>query len=295
MELSSVSTIKDILKINEARPLKQFGQHFLIDKSVLKKIVEASNISSRDIILEIGPGIGVLTQELAKRAEKVIAVEKDNKMVEILKEVLVNHKNVEIIQGDILKFPISNFQFPINKMVANLPYYIVSPVIRKFLEEKNKPEEMTLMVQKEVAQRICAKPPDMNLLAVSVQFYSKPKIISYVSKNSFWPRPKVDSAIIKITVNPVRKNKTLSPSPRQGAGLSNGVNSKQRTENRDLFFKIVKAGFSQPRKQLCNNLKNGLKLNKTEIKVWLLKNRVDPTQRAETLTIEDWKNLLRSF
>jgi 16S rRNA (adenine1518-N6/adenine1519-N6)-dimethyltransferase len=271
MELTSRKFIRELLKEEGATPLRQLGQHFLIDKSVLKKIVEASNISSRDTILEIGPGIGVLTQELAKRAKKVIAVEKDKKMVEILKEVLKGFKNVEIIQGDILKFPISNFQFPINKIVANLPYYIVSPVIRKFLEEKARPKEMVLMVQKEVAQRICAKPSDMNLLAVSVQFYSKPKIISYVSKNSFWPKPKVDSAIIRISR--IRANLTRIDT--------------------NLFFRIVKAGFSQPRKQLVNNLSKGLKLDKDKIKNWLLGNGITPIQRAETLEIEDWIKLTR--
>ena len=287
MELFSVSTIKDILKIYEARPLKQFGQHFLINKSVLKKIIEASNISSQDIILEIGPGIGVLTQELVKKAGKVIAIEKDSKMVEILKKTLKGSENVKIVQEDILKYEVGSkgkrrekkLQTPdfglqtSYKVVANLPYYIVSPVIRRFLEEKVKPKEMILMVQKEVAQRICAKPPDMNLLAVSVQFYSKAEIVSYVSKNSFWPKPKVDGAILKITPQ----------------------NNLRRNVLRRLFFKVVRAGFSQPRKQLCNNLKNGLKLNKTEVKDWLLKNGVSPKQRAESLNLEDWINLTKSF
>ncbi|PIR72642.1 MAG: hypothetical protein COU42_00480 [Candidatus Nealsonbacteria bacterium CG10_big_fil_rev_8_21_14_0_10_36_24] len=149
-------------------------------------------------------------------------------------------------------------------MVSNLPFYITAPIIRKFLEAKNSPKEMVLLVQKEVAQRICARPPDMNLLAISVQFYAKPEIISYVSKKSFWPIPKVDSAIIKI------------------------VPQKKYNVNKDLFFKIVKAGFSQPRKQLANNLSKMLKLNKQEISSLLLKNNIKPTLRAEALTIKDW-------
>jgi 16S rRNA (adenine1518-N6/adenine1519-N6)-dimethyltransferase len=162
--------------------------------------------------------------------------------------------------------------------VANLPFYLTAPVIRKFLESDCQPKEMILMVQKEVGQRICAKPPDMNLLAVSVQFYAEPKIISYISKKSFWPQPKVDSAIIKITP----------------LGLSE-ISTIVRLLDRDLFFRIVKAGFSQPRKQILNNLSKKLKLNKEEVKSWLLKNNIQPGQRAETLTIKDWINLTKSL
>lgn len=163
------------------------------------------------------------------------------------------------------KLKIGNF-----KVVANLPYYIVSPTIRKFLENTGvQPLQMILMAQKEVAQRICAKPPDMNLLAVSVQFYAEPKIIAYVSKKAFWPSPKVDSAIIKI------------------------VPKLQRSDLCQLFFRIVKAGFSQPRKQLINNLSKGLKIDKEKVKNWLLKNGIQPTQRAETLSLDDWLRLVK--
>ena len=273
MDLTSKTFIKNLLKKYGAQPSKRFGQNFLISKSVLKKIIETAALSPRDIVLEIGPGIGNLTQELAKRAKKVMAIEKDPKMVEILKETVGNLKNTEVVQGDILKL---KFPIPKNyKVVANLPYYIVSPVIRKFLEAVNvKPQSMVLMVQKEVAQRICAKPPDMNLLAISVQFYSKPEIVSYVSKKSFWPQPKVDSAIIKII-------------PRKSA-LKIRVNPL-------LFFRIVKLGFSHPRKQLINNLSTGLKIDREKIKTWLLKNRIKPTQRAETLTIKEWVKLVKNF
>ena len=244
--------------------------------------------------MEIGPGVGVLTQQLAKKAGKVIAVEKDQKMCEILKEILKNFKNVEIFNDDVLKWKPNYKLLTTNyKVIANLPYYITAPVLRKFLESKYLPQEMVLMVQKEVARRICAKPPDMSLLTVSVQFYSKPKIISYVSKRSFWPQPKVDSAIIKIT-----------PQDLQRPGLCG------------LFFKIVRAGFSHPRKQLLNNLSkglvlsspNGLKLNKPsqilscktwagkdKVKLWLKKNKIQPTQRAETLSVKNWVDLSKTF
>jgi 16S rRNA (adenine1518-N6/adenine1519-N6)-dimethyltransferase len=274
MNLTSPTIIKELLSKYETRPSKGLGQNFLIDKNILEKIVDSANIKPKDIILEVGPGLGVLTQELAKKAKKVIAVEKDETMIEILKETLKDFKNVEVINEDILTI---ESQIPKKyKLVANIPYYLTSPLIRKFLETKNPPEEIILMLQKEVAQRICAKPPDMNLLAVSVQFYAEPKIVSYVSKNCFWPAPKIDSAIIKIT--PQKKHK-VSP---------------------DLFFEVVKAGFSHPRKQLVNNLSslkssNGIKLDKVKIFKWLLKNNLSSNQRAETLNIDDWISLTNSF
>ena len=269
--------IKRLLKKYNIYPSKRLGQNFLVDEGILKKIVEAAELSKNDIVLEVGPGIGSLTVELAKRVKKVIAVEKDQDLVRILKELLDCWKvrNVRIVEGDIRK--IENCKLKIEncyKVVANIPYYLTSPLIRKFLEASNAPKEMILMVQKEVAQRICAKPPDMSILAVSVQFYAKPEIISFVSKKSFWPQPKVDSAIIKI--------KPL-------------INADKRLINADLFLKTVKAGFSQPRKQLINNLSKKLKIDKEKVKNWLSKNNIRPTQRAETLTIEDWLKLLKSY
>jgi len=274
MNLVLKKAVKNLLKKYKIQPLKGFGQNFLINREVLKKIIEAANLTKNDIVLEIGPGIGNLTTELAEKVKKVVAIEKDQKMVEILKEALKEYKNVEIIKEDILKtniqYLISNIQY---KVVANLPYYITSPVIRKFLESENQPKEMILMVQKEVAQRICSKPPDMSILAVSVQFYAEPEIVSYVSKKSFWPSPKVDSAILKISA----------------------LNQRRKSAFNQRFFKIVKAGFSQPRKQLVNNLSNGLRIDKIKTEDWLLKNNIQPSQRAETLSIKDWMNLTKSF
>ncbi|MBA7626866.1 Ribosomal RNA small subunit methyltransferase A [subsurface metagenome] len=258
-----------MLKKQGIRPIKRLGQNFLINKGVLKTVIEAASLSSEDTVLEIGPGTGVLTLALAEKVKKVIAVEKDIRMIKILKETLKGFKNVEIIQGDILKLSLKIKNY---KVIGNLPFYLTAPVIRKFLEltEVN-PQSMVFIIQKEVAQRICSKPPRMNLLAVSVQLYADPKIISYVSKKSFWPQPEVDAAIIKITPNSL---------------LIRGD---------DLFFKIVKAGFSQPRKQLINNFSKGLKMNKEETKNWLRKNKISPTQRAETLKIEDWLKLTKSY
>ena len=304
VNLASQVVVKDLLRKYNVEPFKGLGQNFLISENILKKIVEAANVGPKDIILEIGPGIGTLTQELARKAKKVIVVEKDKKMIEILKETLADFTNIKVIDADILKTDLINYKLKTKnyKLISNLPYNIASAVIRKFLESKNPPKEMILMVQKEVAQRICAKPPNMtrstgsgssragrgmNLLAVSVQFYSEPKILFYVSKVNFWPRPKVDGAVIKITTN-----------------------NEQRTMKIDkkLFFKIVKAAFSQPRKQILNNLSKVLKLDKLsnilnnknlagkeKTREWLLKSGVDPSQRAETLAIKDWLKLTKDW
>ena len=288
MDLTDIKTIKELFLKYNTQPSKIMGQNFLKDKTTLKKIIEAARLTKEDVILEVGPGIGVLTKELAKKVQRVIAIEKDEKMVEILKETIKDFSNVDVKSGDILKINVqSNFDIQLlkkYKIVANIPYYLTSPLIRKFLEEKYQPELIVLMVQKEVAQRICSAPPNMNLLAVSVQFYAKAEIVSYVSKKCFWPSPKVDSGIIKITPK-----------------ISGGEVDK------DLFFKIVKAGFSQPRKQLANNLSKSLGKNlpampahsgqagKNEVSLWLSKNNINPQQRAETLIIQDWINLTNNI
>jgi len=274
----STSETKQILENANIKPLKKLGQNFLVSEPILEKILKAADLKKTDVVLEIGPGIGALTKALAKIAGKVIAVEKDKRIIPVLKETLKNFKNTEIIQADILKLENGSIAKLLNclnyKIVANLPYYITSPIIKKFLEIENPPLQMILMVQKQVAQRICAKPPRMNLLAVSVQFYSEPKIISYVSKNCFYPVPKVDSAIIKI----VRRYSAY------GSALFS-----------ERFFKIVKSGFAHPRKQLVNNLSSGLQLKKPEVEQWFLKNNIKPSQRAQTLYLTDWINLTNTF
>ena len=276
MNLISKSTTKNLLKKYNLRPNKRLGQNFLISQEVLEQVIQTANLSKRDVVLEIGPGLGTITQELAKRAKKVVAIEKDKKMVEILKETLKDYRNVEIIQGDILKFGCLTPKFGREatnyKVIANLPHYITSPVIRMFLELKNPPQEITLLIQKEVAQRICARPPKMSLLAVAIQVYSQPKIISAVSKKSFWPQPKVDSAIIKIAPHPP-------------------VIASKAKQSRTKFFQVVKAGFSSPRKQLVNNLSKGLNQEKEKIKDLLKKASLDSKIRAEELSIGNWQKL----
>jgi 16S rRNA (adenine1518-N6/adenine1519-N6)-dimethyltransferase len=264
------------------QPQKRLGQHFLKNRAVLAKIVAAADLKPRDLVLEIGPGQGALAQELAKGAGKVVAIEKDARLIPILKENLKEFKNVEVIQEDILKYklrstkdglPTSDFRLRTSyKVVANLPYYAATHIIRQFLEAKHKPELMVLMVQKEVGQRICAKPPEMTLLAVAVQLYAQVKIVGYVSKKAFWPRPKVDGAIIKLKVK-----------------------NEKRKANEERFFQIVKAGFSQPRKQILNNFVKKLNLTREKITAWLLKSGVRPEQRPSTLTLENWLDLAKGF
>lgn len=274
---------KQRLKHYGIRPSKWLGQYFLTNKTVLEKIITAADLTKQDIVLEIGPGLGVLTIELAKRAKKVIAVEKDRTLSRLLEDILKTKgiKNVKVVNRDILSLELVTNNLtpnpaqrgepnrhpnpkPLNyKLIANLPYYITSPVIRKFLETEHRPKLMVLMVQKEVAQRIVAQPPRMNILAVAVQFYAQPKIVSYVSKNSFWPIPKVDSAIIKIVPKPIPK-----------------INIKK-------FFNLVKAGFSSKRKMLKNNLN----IDESTLE----KLGINPRTRAESLPIEQWLKLYCQF
>jgi 16S rRNA (adenine1518-N6/adenine1519-N6)-dimethyltransferase len=266
-EMLNAFEIKKLCEELGIVPTKSKGQNFLIDKNILDKIIAAADLKKSDTVLEVGPGLGVLTEELLKRVQKVFAVELDKKLFERLSVVFKNNKNLKIYNADILQFEICNLKF--NKVVANLPYQITSAVIRKFLENEIKPELIVLMVQKEVAERICTRSGDMGLLSVSVQFYGKPEIVSKVSKNSFWPVPKVDSAILKIT--PIKREKI----------------------NEEKFFRIVRAGFAHPRKQLRRNLADGLNLPVKKIDKAILSAKLNPKIRAEELEVEDWIKIMR--
>jgi len=265
-------SIKKKFKEYKIFPSKRLGQNFLVDENILRKIVKTAEIEKEDEILEIGAGIGNLTKKLAKRARKVFAIEKDKRMIEILKEELKEFDNVEIIEGDIRELlkPLSK-KLRVYKIVANIPYYLTSRLLRKIFELKEKPKLIVLMVQKEVAKRIIAQPPRMNLLAISVQFFAKPKIVCYVSKNCFFPKPKVDSAIIKI------------------------LPQKPLLREKDLFFKIVKAGFLHPRKKILKNLEKRLKLKKEKVRFWLESCNIEEERRAESLSIKDWICLTKKF
>ncbi len=283
---------------NNLKPNKLLGQNFLRDKNILRKMIAAAQLTKNDVVLEVGPGEGTLTEELARAAGRVLAVEKDKALAAQLKIKFQNHKNVEIIENDILEFINHNPCFANHryKVVANIPYYLTSHLIRLLLESDNPPRDIVLMVQKEVAQRICARPPKMSLLAAATQFYATPKIIAKVPSGAFWPRPKVDSAIIKIT--PRDNSFPLYKRGTEG-DLKNAEKIHPRPpftkEGVAHFFTVLRAGFSQPRKQLLNNLSEGLKIEKKKIAGLLEIAGLKPDQRAETLSVADWEKLANAI
>ena len=278
---------KGLLRRSSLRARKGLGQHFLVDEEVLKLIISTAELTATDVIMEIGPGLGVLTRELARRAGWVVTIELDSKLAAILKQTLASFSNVSVINEDILEIDAAALlqeqqaRFPTTisspfdyKVVANLPYYITSPVLRRFLEASLKPRIMVIMVQKEVAEAIVAEPGQMSVLSVSVQFYGKPTIISYVPAPCFYPAPEVDSAILSVA---------LYPKP-----------AVDVTDERS-FFKLVRAGFSASRKQLGNSLAQGLELPKAEALTLLERASIMPQRRAETLILEEWARLWQVF
>ena len=271
IDLTSVRELRNLLVALGMRPLKSFGQNFLIDRSVLHKIVEAAAIEQDDEILEVGSGTGVLTRELAKKARRVVAVELERDMLSLLKSTTAAYPNVELVARNLLFLnPTEVFAQAPYKLVANLPYYITAPTFRHFLESANPPRLIVVMVQLEVAQRIIAEPGSLSVLAVSVQFYGQPRIIAHVPAQAFYPAPKVDSAILCVDVNP---QAPLLP------------------EERERFFRVVHAGFSEKRKQLHNSLTHGLHVKNEEVRAWLASAAIDASRRAETLSIEEWLQL----
>lgn len=301
--------IKEICRKYGIAPLRRRGQNFLVNKRVLERVLEVAELNKNDIILEIGAGLGTLTKELAQRVKKVVAVEIDKKFVEILREETRGYKNIEIVPGDILDNKIisyfrKSFVFRSGyKIVANLPYNITGAVLRKFLHpnsappprfggtsairkrppELPRPKLLVLMLQKEVAKRICARPRlcqgyggqagKMSLLSVAVQFYGQPKIIKFVSRNNFWPRPRVDSAILRIS----------------------RISTNLPRIDTNLFFKMVRAGFSSPRKYLINNLVRNKIAEKEKIKKIFQKINLNEKIRAQELSIEQWQILFKNF
>ncbi len=271
IDLTNIRELRNFLYAHHIRPDKAFGQNFLVDHSILRQIVEAAEIHADDQVLELGAGTGVLTRELATRARRVVAVELERKMLTLLAKTTRNCANVEILERNLLYVdPTQIFGSEPYKLVANLPYYITAPTFRHFLESANPPRLFVVMVQYEVAQRIVAGPGDLSLLGVSIQFYGKPKIIVHVPARAFYPAPKVDSAILRIDL-------------KDEAPLT--------TKERDSFFRLVQAGFSERRKQLHNSLAHGLHRKNVEVQAWLQVANIDPSRRAETLSIEDWLRL----
>lgn len=260
-------------------PQRSKGQNFLISRKVLDKIVKAADLSKNDTVLEVGPGLGILTEALIKRVKRVISVELDKKLFAFLQVKFKEVKNLELINEDILKFQVSSSKFQDYKVVANLPYNITSNFLRKFLSNEPKPSSMVLLIQKEVAERICAQLGKMSLLSVSVQLYGQPAIIQIVGRQNFWPQPEVDSAILKISA--IKSQQEIT----QWLGQ---ISEKE-------FWQIVKVGFSAKRKQLANNLAAGLKIASQEAKKILKKVNLDPQIRAQNLTPTDWLKLAKSL
>ncbi|MFA5183968.1 MAG: 16S rRNA (adenine(1518)-N(6)/adenine(1519)-N(6))-dimethyltransferase RsmA [Patescibacteria group bacterium] len=272
---------REICRLFEIKPARSKGQNFLINEKIYDDVITAADLKPEDIILEVGPGLGFLTAKLAARVKQVIAVELDDKLAAYLQTGVDAQgvENVAIVNGDILSFDIAR-HLPPNashyKVVANLPYNITSFFLRRFLSQDSRPDSLVLMLQKEVAERIVARPPAMSLLAASVQYYASPEIIRTVKAGNFWPEPAVDSAIIKIVSHQSQRD------------------SQTKEEDKD-FFRLVRIGFSAKRKMLKNNLAAGLKLEPSNLNDLLTRQGFDPRVRAEDLSVQDWRKLFAAL
>jgi len=259
-------------------PQKKLSQNFLVDQQALEEIVAAADVQTNDLVIEVGAGTGILTRELAGRAKKVLAIEYDKEILPLLKSNLVDYPRAEIVFGDIMQFSIPELLSRLGreknlhyKIIANLPYHLTSHFIKKFLDTAFPPSSLTLLLQKEVGIRICAKPGQMSLLSLSVQIFGIPSIVAFVPKTAFWPQPKVDSAIINIR----RRAKLL-------------INEILRKK----LFLIAKAAFAARRKTLANALSGNLKQNPSEIKEILHNLGLSPLVRAQELSLEQWSCLV---
>ena len=266
-------SVAAMLRARGLHPRKGLGQNFLTDPVALDRIVAAADLSSTDLVVEVGAGAGTLTRPLAEQAGRVLALELDDHLVTLLREELAELPNVEIIHGDVLRFSSPELIHLGYKVVGNLPYYITSAVLRHFLGQMPRPRLMVVTVQREVAERIVAKPGKMNLLAVSVQFYGQPRTVARIPAGAFYPAPKVDSAVVRIDVG-----------ERPVVSLGEGVDEAS-------FFRVVRAGFSQKRKKLRNSLSGGLRCTPPEVSEALEQAGVDPGRRAETLGLQEWASL----
>ena len=266
----SKSNIQQLMRKFNFHPKRRLGQNFLIDKNILRKIIEVTELKQGDVILEIGPGLGALTEELVKRVKNVIAVELDKKLCQILKESLKCHGNVEIIQGDIRKFSFSAYRQDRFTVIGNLPYYITTPVIVYLLQQRDYISSILITVQKEVAKRLVANPgkKDYGAITCFVRYYANPSILFYIKRTSFWPQPEVDSAFIK-----------LEPSKKPAADVL----------DEELFFKIIRAAFQKRRKIILNALRD---IISKERLLEIFKNMgIDPKRRGETLSLEEFARI----
>ncbi|NQV13273.1 MAG: ribosomal RNA small subunit methyltransferase A [Parcubacteria group bacterium] len=278
----NIKEIKQLLRAEGLSVNKRLGQNFLIDQSVVTKMIAAADVNQQDTILEVGPGLGALTEAIAEqaclpagRADRVLAVEKDRQLATHLNKRFSRQENIEILSQDIFKldFITAGLGDRNYKIVANLPFYITSHFLRFILEAEAKPTELILIVQKEVAKRVVAEPGDHSLLSLSVQFYGEPKIITVVDRRSFYPPPAVEAAILKIKVYPQPAIKV---------------------DDIENFFRLLKISFASRRKQLHNNLAAGYKISGQEAQKILVSANLDPTRRAETFSLNEWEKLYNS-
>ncbi len=272
--LSSHSATMDLVKKHGFKFTKSLGQNFLIDDNIVDKIVAGAGIGPGDKIIEVGPGIGTLTREMASRAQNLMAVEIDKNLIPILEDTLGDYDNVKIVNEDIIKADIrglidENLGGGPVKLVANLPYYITTPIIMRFLEENINVTDIVVMVQKEVAERMNAQPggKDFGALSVAVQYYCDTEIVAKVPRHLFVPQPNVDSIVIALRVRPERKYKV---------------------DDEDLYFKVVKAAFGQRRKTLLNSISSMGNLSKDQVKEALEEAGIDPKRRGETLSLDEF-------
>jgi 16S rRNA (adenine1518-N6/adenine1519-N6)-dimethyltransferase len=264
-------TIRELLAEYDIDPKKSLGQNFLHDPNALDKIIRSAELTADDVVVEVGPGTGALTARMAPLVKQVIAVELDDRLIPILIDTLPD--NVAVLHADILETDVPALVGPgPYKVVANLPYYITSAILRHLLEAAHKPTTLVLTVQQEVAERLIAKPGDMTVLTVSVQFYGKPKIVGKIGPAAFYPRPDVASAVVRIDVHPRRP---------------------VDVPNDEDFFRVVRAGFSQKRKQIKNALGDALGMTHQEAADYLMQAGIDPMRRAETFTLDEWAALTR--
>lgn len=272
--LSSHSATMELVKKHGFKFTKSLGQNFLIDDNIVDKIVAGAGIGPGDKIIEVGPGIGTLTREMASRAQNLMAVEIDKNLIPILEDTLGDYDNVKIVNEDIIKADIrglidENLGGGPVKLVANLPYYITTPIIMRFLEENINVTDIVVMVQKEVAERMNAQPggKDFGALSVAVQYYCDTEIVAKVPRHLFVPQPNVDSIVIALRVRPERKYKV---------------------DDEDLYFKVVKAAFGQRRKTLLNSISSMGNLSKDQVKEALEEAGIDPKRRGETLSLDEF-------
>lgn len=257
------------------RPNKGLGQHFLFERGLVERMVRLAGVTGRDTVLEIGPGLGILTSELLRKADRVVAVELDRSLAAHLRAAFGDMPGFELIHGNALTLTSDELIPPGEPfdVVANLPYSVGTAILRHLLEQPRKPRQLTVMLQKEVAARLTARPPDMSVLSVATQFFAEPRIAFTVAPEVFIPPPKVESAVVILAVH---EDQPLPVAPQP------------------LFFKIVNAGFRQKRKQVANAIADVLRLPKPGIAVWLAAAGVDPTRRAETLSVAEWVALTKS-